>query len=143
MVVVSIMWLLGLSYVVYKMRGHYKHLTTRTKKGSIDDVLEDLLKKDAHIETKLEGLISQTTHLVKESQKFYQKIGFVRFNPFERIGGEQSFVLALLDKENGGMVLNFLYTRDGIRVYAKKVEGGKSVEYELSAEEKEAIKSAY
>ena len=68
----------------------------------------------------------------------------VRFNPFERSGGEQSFVLALLNNLNSGLVINFIYTREGLRTYIKKVKAGKGEKYELSEEEKEAIdKSTY
>lgn len=70
------------------------------------------------------------------------KIGLVRFNPFSETGGNQSFCLALLDGEDSGLVISSLHTRQTTRIYAKPVKKGKGDGYELSAEEKQAIKNA-
>jgi hypothetical protein len=141
--VIVIAWLIALTLVITKMRARYKRLASRTKTGSIDDVLDELITKDRSFEKSLGELLQKTKVLEEAIQNHYQKLGFVRFNPFDRVGGDQSFVIALLDTKNTGVVLNFLYTRDGIRVYAKRVTAGKSAEYELSAEETEAIQNAH
>lgn len=139
---VMIIWLLILTYIVWMTRSHYQSLIAKTKKGTIGEILSVLIKKDEVFAQHLEGIKKQLTGLM-ESEKFhYQKIGFLRFNAFERAAGEQSFIFALLNSENTGIVINFLTTREGIRVYAKKVSRGVSEEYELSNEEKETIKKA-
>lgn len=74
----------------------------------------------------------------QRSKKFLQKVGFVRFNPFEETGGAQSFSIALLDKENDGFVLTSLHSRGGTRTYAKLIERGKS-KFKLSKEEENAL----
>jgi len=71
-----------------------------------------------------------------------QRIGLVRFNPFAETGGDQSFCLAILDGQGSGLVITSLHSRDTTRVYAKPVKRGKASGYELSAEEKRAIKNA-
>ena len=68
-------------------------------------------------------------------------IGLVRFNPFEDTGGNQSFALALLDRNGDGFVVSSLHARAGTRVYAKAVAAGKS-EAALSDEEAEALRLA-
>jgi hypothetical protein len=139
---VLVLWLLTLSYFLYKIRNHYHNLIKRTKKRKIDEILDFLIEKDDFFAKEI-NQIKKTLEKIAYQQRFhYQKIGFLRFNPFERVGGEQSFIVALLDKEDNGLLLNFLYTREGIRVYAKRVNKGTNEEYELSAEEKEAIKKA-
>jgi hypothetical protein len=70
-----------------------------------------------------------------------QKVGLVRFDAFPDIGGEQSFALALLDKDMNGVVLSSLFGRTDSRVYAKEVAEGSS-RHSLSSEEKEAIRRA-
>ena len=70
-----------------------------------------------------------------------QKIGFMRFNPFDDAGGNISFTLALLNDHNQGVVLSSLHGREGTRMYAKAVKDGKS-ETQLTEEEREAIKNA-
>ena len=66
-------------------------------------------------------------------------MGLVRFNAFGKSEGEQSFVLALLNELGSGVVINFIYIHEGIRVYAKPVKAGKGEQHELSSEEKEAV----
>jgi hypothetical protein len=70
-----------------------------------------------------------------------QRIGLVRFNPFEDTGGNQSFALALTDAAGNGFVVSSLHTRTGTRVYAKAIADGRS-DGALSAEETEALRLA-
>jgi hypothetical protein len=71
----------------------------------------------------------------------YQKMGLVRFNPFRDTGGDQSFALCLLNNHDSGIMITAVHGRDGTRLYAKSVEGGKSTA-SLSAEEERALASA-
>lgn len=139
---IMILWLLVITYFLWTTRSHYNTLIAKTKKGTIGDILSALIKKDDFFATHIEELKKQLSVLIENEKYHYQKIGFLRFNAFERTGGEQSFIIALLNSENTGIVMNFLYTREGIRVYAKKVNKSMSEEYELSNEEKETIKKA-
>jgi hypothetical protein len=70
-----------------------------------------------------------------------QRIGLVRFDAFPDVGGEQSFALALLDREMSGLVLSSLYGRSDSRVYAKEIAEGRS-QHALSDEELEALRRA-
>lgn len=67
-----------------------------------------------------------------------RKVGFVRFNPFQNTGGDNSFILILLDGSNNGVMLSSLYMREGIRIYAKAIEQGRS-RHPMSEEEKKAL----
>ena len=66
------------------------------------------------------------------------KVYVKRFNPFGEVGGDQSFVLASLDKHNTGFIISSLYLKEGNRLYVKPIVDGSST-YQLSAEEKEAL----
>lgn len=68
----------------------------------------------------------------------FQKIGVVRYNPFDEIGGNFCFALALLDENDNGVVLNSIYSREGSYTYAKSIENGIST-HSLSAEELQAL----
>ena len=92
-------------------------------------------------EKELEQLKKEVLALGGISKKSFQKIGFMRFNPFKEVGGNQSFSIALLDSQNNGFVITSIFTREGNRVYAKEVNEGNSP-YQLSDEEKEAIEKA-
>lgn len=132
-------WMCVLTWIVVKTRNHYLNLVGKTGKGNLDEILDELLKTDQKAVTDIESIKKELKEEIKKSQLHLQKIGLLRFNPFERMGGEQSFVIALLNEEDSGLLLNFIYTREGLRVYTKKVKQGKGEEYELSDEEKKAI----
>ncbi|MBP6946390.1 MAG: DUF4446 family protein [Candidatus Pacebacteria bacterium] len=68
-------------------------------------------------------------------------IAMRRFDPFGGEGGQQSFIVALLDEKGDGAVLSGIHARDGVRVYAKAVKKFLS-ERELSEEERGAISDA-
>jgi hypothetical protein len=67
------------------------------------------------------------------------KVNILRFNPFEDIGGDQSFVLAILNDDNNGAIITSLHNRDITRIYAKPIKNGQGDNITLSKEEKLAI----
>ncbi|OGZ63690.1 MAG: hypothetical protein A3A98_00110 [Candidatus Staskawiczbacteria bacterium RIFCSPLOWO2_01_FULL_40_39] len=114
------------------------------EKGKIKDLREVLfsqIEKTKDMEASIGQALERIKSLEDISKVAFQKIGVVRFNPFNEMGGNQSFVIALLDKENSGFVISSLFIKEGNRMYAKSVVKGKS-DYTLSAEEKEAIARA-
>lgn len=67
------------------------------------------------------------------------KVNIHRFNPFDDIGGDQSFILTILDENNSGAVVTSLHNRDITRIYAKPIKDGEGDNITLSKEEKLAI----
>lgn len=132
-------WLVVLTWVLVKSKDHYQRLVTRTGKTTIDEILDVLLKENEKNRSEIRLIQKQIKDLQDKGKTYYQKIGLVRFNPFDRIGGEQSFVMSLLDDNRNGITINFIHTRDGLRVYTKKIKNGTGEGYELSDEEKKAI----
>lgn len=119
-----------------------QQVTRGSKKETIIDLLSEVLSKEKKLSQDLSETNKKVGDLLFDSQFYIQKIGLVRFNPFNDTGGDQSFILALIDAEESGVVVSGLHTRNGTRWYAKKVEHGKGVEHELSNDEVKAIKSA-
>ncbi|MDP3093907.1 MAG: DUF4446 family protein [bacterium] len=103
--------------------------------------LKEVISELRRLEGDINGLKSGLEKLKIASQSHFQKIGFVRYNPFEGVGSDQSFSLAILDANSNGFIVTSLFSREGNRVYAKAVEKGKS-SYQLSDEEKEVLKKA-
>ena len=60
---------------------------------------------------------------------------------FKGMGGNLSFVIAMLDDNNTGFVLNSVHSREGCYLYLKDVVEGKT-EVLLGSEEKEALERA-
>ncbi len=96
----------------------------------------DQLKADSKF---LSGELSK----VKENLLItYQKVGVVKYDAFKEMGGKLSFVLALLDKNNNGVLLNSVHSsREGCYTYLKEIIKGESF-LELSEDEKKALNQA-
>jgi hypothetical protein len=108
---------------------------------NVDDVLVRHNEEIKRTGLRLEEVAQQLTGLTMANRKNFQKIGFVRFNPFGDAGGSISFVLALLDADDNGFVVSSLHGREGNRTYAKEVKKGAS-KSQLTEEEQQAIKEA-
>lgn len=104
-----------------------------------DDFQKDLIRRLAKTETKIEEMEPRIALVETLSRMSVQKVGFLRFNPFQDTGGDNSFVLALLDHKNNGVIISSLYTRGGMRVYGKSVVAGET-KHPLSEEEKNVLK---
>ena len=140
--VLYLFWFLVLTFFVVRFYLYYARLTKDGKKESLPRLLDDLLKDRDETKKALEILNKKYDTLENEGNLHIQKVGLERFNPFKDTGGDQSFVLALVDKEDTGVIISSLHTRTGTRWYAKKVMKGKGSEYELSDEEQKALKGA-
>ena len=124
-----------------KFRKKLKTLFEGKKIKNMEDVVIQHLRKTEDQEKDILKLFEQIKDLQDISQKTFQKIGTVRFNPFSDIGGNQSFAVALLDNRNNGFIISSLFIKDGSRVYAKAIKNGQS-DFSLSKEEKEALEIA-
>ena len=125
-----------------KMQKNYKEFITKLGNGK--DITEDLreyVKRVEKVENTNKEIINYCENLDKNMESCVQKIGIVRYSAFRDTGSDLSFVLALLDEKNNGVVLNGIYSREMSNIYAKPVENGEST-YTLSEEEKQAIKKA-
>lgn len=140
--VVLIIWLTVLSSVVLLIRGHYKRLVEIGGKRDLKAILERILDRLEEDRVNIDNLSKILKRLEQEGEFHIQKVGVVRFNPFPEVGGNQSFVLAFLDKNNNGIVVSSLYGREATRWYVKSVVGGKGKDIELSKEEERAIQLA-
>lgn len=112
---------------------------TRGEDGqSLERVLAAHLMRVAEVEADLADAAKRLSGLEGDARHAFQRIGFVRFNPFEDTGGNQSFALALLDADGDGVVVSSLHARGLTRIYAKALGAGRP-EATLSAEEAEAV----
>ncbi len=130
--------------LVGRVRGLERSLDalTRGEDGkSLAGVIETHLDKVYSVAREVDDLEDRTATLERDGRKAFQRLGLVRYNPFEDTGGNQSFVLVLLDADGDGTILTSLHTRQATRFYAKPVRGGKP-EATLSAEETEALRAA-
>jgi len=141
--VIGIFFLVVIQWQILQLKKRLGRIFGEEKSGKS---LEEFLEKQVGFSKKLGGDIEKLFHdtetLRHIATKSIHKVGVVRFNPFQDTGGDQSFVVALLDAEDNGFVISSLHLREGTRIYTKPVEQGASKTYKLTQEEQEAIKKA-
>lgn len=72
----------------------------------------------------------------------YQKVGIVKYDAFQEVGGTMSFVLTLLTKDNDGFILNSMHSNsEGCYIYVKEVKKGETF-VSLSNEETQSLQNA-
>jgi len=135
------LWLGVLSFVFYKLLNHYKKLKGKGGDGDLISILEKILKAEEGNRSVLARHTKELKEHAQLAEGYVQKLGLVRFNPFSEIGGDQSFVVCLLDNKHTGFILTGLHTRDRTRIYVKPIREGES-KIELSKEEKKALMEA-
>ena len=114
-------------------------------KGKDGQSLERLFKRKFDL---IEKLVRSTDDNGEEIDKIWKvmdkslnKYGIVKYDAFEDMGGKLSFVLAMLDKNNTGFLLNAIHSRENCFLYIKEIVNGESYVV-LSEEEVEALRQA-
>ena len=114
-------------------------------KGKDGKSLEQSLKdKFEEAEAVLKFTKQNRTEIRELNRKLetnYQKVGIVKYDAFNEMGGKLSFALAMLDKSNNGYVINAMHSREGCYTYIKEIVKGESY-IALGDEEKKALERA-
>lgn len=112
--------------------------------GGLHGLDQVLREQDLHVrqvDERAAELERRLWHAEGRLAKAIRRVHVHRFNPFRETGGDQSFVIALLDDEGSGLIVTGLHARAETRLYAKPIHSGNS-HYPLSDEEITAIRSA-
>ncbi len=127
---------------ITRIKKRQKKLFEGAKGKDLEKIILDCKKRTTSTEHDIGDLYEITGKIHELSLKGLHKVGIVRFNPFRDIGGDQSFSVALLDGADNGVVISSLYSREGVRVYAKSIQKGLCEKHQLTEEEKHAISIA-
>lgn len=111
------------------------------KAKDLEDTITALEEDIVKLKKAKENFEKDISEINTKLKKSIRGVETIRFNPFPDQGSNQSFAIGMLDEDGDGLVLSSLYSRERMSVFAKPVKGGKS-EYELTAEEKEALTKA-
>lgn len=124
-----------------KLRRRVDDLTRGKDTASMEDIMLNFFERIEALESG-EGVTRSDLKEIKENLKItYQKKGLVKYDAFREMSGDLSYSLALLDKENNGVLISSMYSREGCYTYAKDIVNGES-KINLSEEEAEALKQA-
>ena len=126
---------------INKMKKQHKVFMSGKNAKSLEDTLikrleqiDDLIAANSTNEQNIKKIFSNL-------KMTFQKIGLVKYDAFNEMGGKLSFSLALLNEENDGFIINAMHTREGCYTYIKEIVGGNSI-IVLADEEREALDMA-
>ena len=130
--------------IVQRIRDKRNYLNFMKKIGNgndVDEMLKRYLEDVREIKKDNSEIKAYYTQLDRDISSCIQKIGLVRYNAFRDVGSDLSFAVALLDRNDNGVVLNGLYGSESSNIYAKPIKNGIS-NYQLSDEEEYALEIA-
>lgn len=132
-----------LAIIIFQLQTKIKKFLIGKNAGNLEDSLISLDTSLQSLETSRKEIEQYLSSVEKRLKKSVQAIHTVRFNPFKGTGsgGNQSFATAFLNESGDGVVVSSLYSREYVSIFSKPIKSGAS-EYELSDEEKEAVKGA-
>lgn len=124
-----------------KLKKRYRIFMSGKDAKTLEDILTTRLDQvDSLIASnkKNEQSIQQIFNTMKYT---FQKVGLIKYDAFNEMGGKLSFSLALLDQKNDGFIINAMHSREGCYTYIKEIIDGNSI-IQLAEEEKEALNMA-
>ena len=123
------------------LRRRVDSLTRGVEGTDLEAVMTEHLESVFKVARDLDAASGRIQDLEDSAVAHFSRMGLIRFNPFNDMGSNQSFALALLDGRGNGLVVSSLHSRSGTRLYSKAVTGGRA-EAALSDEEAQAIEVA-
>ena len=142
-----ILIMLGLIINLYMELSTIKTRYKRMMEGSEGESIEQMLAAHTsavneisdgqrQAERKLESL----DELVKSS---LARVAVVHFDAFEKTGQGLSWCMAMLDRNNNGVILSSICGQESERSYVKPIEDGRvAANYKLTREEEQALRQA-
>lgn len=123
-------------------RKRYKQFMSGENGKSMEKAILDKFKSIDTLESEVKDINSELDAINEQLITTYQKIGIVKYDAFQEIGGKLSFVLVLLTAEDNGIIINSMHSsKEGCYTYAKEVVNGE-VYVILSEEEQQALEEA-
>ncbi|MCM1193604.1 MAG: DUF4446 family protein [Muribaculaceae bacterium] len=105
---------------------------------SLEQEIIDLCEDNKFLKNSTEKNKKDIRNLYKQIESAYQKMGLVKYDAFNQMGGQLSFSLALLDENDNGFILNSVHSAEGCYSYTKEIKNGVSA-ISLGKEEAEAL----
>ncbi|MCH5333871.1 MAG: DUF4446 family protein [Agathobacter sp.] len=124
-----------------KLKKKYKSFMSGKSAKSLEDTLIARLQQVDKLLSANEANEQSIKTLFANMKFTFQKVGLVKYDAFDQMGGKLSFSLALLNESEDGFVLNAVHSREGCYTYVKEIVGGNSV-ITLAEEEQEALRMA-
>ncbi|RKI86238.1 DUF4446 family protein [bacterium 0.1xD8-71] len=121
-----------------KLSKRYKKFMGGKNAKSLEKDIMGLYEDNKFLKTSMEKNKKDIQTLYRKFEGTFQKVGIVKYDAFNQMGGQLSFSLALLDENDNGFILNSVHSTEGCYSYTKEIKGG-LCDISLGDEEKKAL----
>ena len=142
-ILLFLIFLIILSLKLSKLKKRYERFTggEEIHSENLENMLYEYNENVKKSNETYGKVLSMIQEIDDEMKWCTQKIGVIRYNPFDEMGGNLCYAVAILDGKDNGVVLNGIHSRNGTFTYAKPIERGVSP-YVLTEEELQALEKA-
>lgn len=123
---------------ISKLSKRYRKFMSGKNAKSLEKDIEGIFEDNRFIKASTEKNRKDIQSLYRKFEGAFQKIGIVKYDAFQQMGGQLSFSLALLDENDNGFILNSVHSTDGCYSYTKEIKKG-ICDISLGDEEKKAL----
>lgn len=142
LIVVLIIMIIILLVKQHKLNVKYKNFMQGSDGRTLEKLIIDRFTDIDNLKRDSLSIHKEIDNIKENLLTTIQKIGIVKYDAFMEMGGKLSFAIALLDKNNDGIILNSVHSsREGCYTFLKEIIKGESF-LELSGEEKAALDQA-
>lgn len=106
--------------------------------NSLEEDIVELYEDNKYLKNSSEKNREDIRTLFKRMESVFQKMGLVRYDAFNQMGGQLSYSLVLLDENDNGFIINSVHSTEGCYSYSKEIRSGDN-NISLSKEEEEAL----
>ena len=125
------------------IRKRYRQMMANSEGQSIEQMLAahtSTVNDVAEEHNKMRNRISTLEELIRSS---IARVAVIHFDAFEKTGQGLSYCVAMLDRNNNGVVFSSICGQESERSYVKPIEDGRVADkYKLTKEEEQALRQA-
>lgn len=126
---------------ISKMKRAYNRFMMGKDTESMEDLIRERFQEIDDLKAANSLNKKNIAKLTEKMLSTFQKVGIVKYDAFNEMGGKLSFSLCMLDELDNGYIINAMHSREGCYTYVKEVVSGKSY-IELGNEEAKALEIA-
>ena len=126
---------------IAKLKKKYKKFMSGKNTKSLENEIIALFEDNKFIKNSVEKNKKDIRTLYHKFESSFQKMGIIKYDAFDQMGGNLSFSLAMLDENNNGFILNSVHSAEGCYSYTKEIING-NCKISLGKEEEKALNMA-
>ena len=143
LIMIIIGWIIAIiSLIKYQnLNKKYQKFMGGNEAKALESYITELIALNKENSERIDDNEAEIKRLYKKQRLNFQKVGMIKYDALQEMGGNLSFVIALLDENNNGFIMNSVHNIHSNYCYAKEIKAGKS-SINLSEEEQVALEKA-